>query len=271
MNLLAAGLVTISSSLHLGWNTTMRAYSGSLRHAWFLILGGGLFAALITVIFSIPVLQLVSIWPWVVATIVCHTLYYSALTMSYRNGELTRVYPATRGGGIVFASLLAFGLFDEVPSAPSIIGMLLIVAAVVYPALRSRKNLATLGWIIAVAFFIACYSAIDSHSMHFVSPWPYISVQSLGTAVLMAPWAFSQKDATSIYPALIAGIASILSYVLILYAYQRAQVGPVLALRQVAIAATPVVGRHYLKEPWDLWSIAFSLMILAGCALIVWR
>lgn len=270
MNLLAAGLVSASSFLHLGWNTAIRSTSGNLRFVWLLVLTGGLFAAAGTVALGIP-WNFGIVWPWVLATITVHSLYFASLAQSYRQGALRDVYPAARGGGILFSIPLALILFHQVPGVYAVAGACLIAVAVIIPSLRSGGNLATLGWVLSVSALIALYSAIDSHSVHFISPWPYISAQYLGTALVLAPWALGHGQSSPAGPAALSGIGSVISYLLVLYAYQRAAVAPVLALRQIAIAFAPFAGWIVLKEPWQVRSMFVSAAIVLGCALIVLR
>ncbi|AUW94842.1 hypothetical protein BXT84_13515 [Sulfobacillus thermotolerans] len=270
MNLLAAGLVSASSFLHLGWNTAVRSTEGSLRFVWILVLSGGLFAALITIALGIP-WHLQTVWPWVLATITIHSLYFSSLAQSYRQGALQDVYPAARGMGIVLSIPIAWGLFRQVPGLWPLVGALLIAVAVIVPAFKTRSTLRTLGWVLSVALFIALYSAVDSHSVHLISPWPYIACQYLGTALLLTPWALKTAPLASPKTAILSGIVSVVSYLLILYAYQLALVGPVLALRQISIAFAPVMGWAILKEPWQPHRLASTFLILIGVALIVFH
>lgn len=267
----AAGLATLSSCLHLSWNTLMRSRAGSLRFAWYLVLSGGLFAALVTWLFRVPV-HVGPMWPWLLATIAVHTLYFAALAQSYRNGALQEIYPAARGGGILFSMLLAFGLFGAVPSPAAALGAVVIALAVILPALTQRAPWTHLRWVLAVAVLIAGYSAIDSHSVQVIAPWPYISAQSLGTAVLLAPWALrtARIESTVVWQAIGSGVASIVSYVLILYAYRVAAVGPVLAFRQIAVALAPWVGWLVLTERRQARTLISAVAIFAGCALIIW-
>ncbi len=269
----SAALVTTSSFLHLGWNTAMRSTAGSLRFVWYLLLGGGIFAAAGTVLAGIA-WNFSTIWPWVLATIAIHSLYFASLAMSYRQGALSRVYPAARGGGILFSLPLAFALFHQIPGLWATAGACLIAVAVLIPALPSassatKETRRSLWWVLSVAVLISLYSAVDSHSVHLISPWPYLSAQYLGAAAILAPWALRTQDHTPLMPGLLSGVVSAVSYLLVLYAYQHAALGPVLALRQVAIGVAPLAAWLFLKERWRKTSIMTSLAILLGCVMIL--
>ena len=70
-------------------------------------------------------------WPYVIATIALHALYFYALGRSYRSGEFSLVYPVARGLGVALVPLFAALLLDERPSAVGALGIALVVAGIV--------------------------------------------------------------------------------------------------------------------------------------------
>src|SRR3977135_1851466 len=55
-------------------------------------------------------------WPYVIATVVLHALYFYALGRSYRSGEFSLVYPVARGLGVALVPVFAAPFLDDRPS-----------------------------------------------------------------------------------------------------------------------------------------------------------
>ncbi|WP_162147420.1 EamA family transporter [Sulfobacillus thermosulfidooxidans] len=262
------GLVVLSSLLHLTWNATIRSSEGNLVLVWLLVLSGGIMTAIVTLVLGIP-WDLSTIWPWSFATILVHTAYFWTLARSYRQGALQEVYPVARGGGILLTMLVTREVFHQSLSIDLFVGTLLIALTIIIQPWNQLMHRQILTWALFVAAFIALYSVIDSHSVHLVSPWPYVSLQYLGTAFALTPQVLKCQRSLPVFRGILSGIASVLSYLLILYAYRLAPVGPVLALRQVSIGVAPIVGWLLFRERWR-WSVFFrALVMLVGVGLIL--
>src|SRR3977135_2215579 len=55
-------------------------------------------------------------WPYVIATVALHALYFYALGRSYRSGEFSLVYPVARGLGVALVPVFAAPFLDDRPS-----------------------------------------------------------------------------------------------------------------------------------------------------------
>ncbi len=268
MQATVVALVVVSAFFHLGWNLVIRGRSGSLLFVWWLTLFGGLVATALTLILRIP-LQFGQVWPWLAGTIAFHALYFLGLSRSYKDGALAEVYSATRGGGVLGTTLLAGLLFHQRLPLLTLIGVVAVSLLIIVPALRGRQKPGVILWAALVALTIAVYSTVDSHGVRLLSPIPYIACQFLGVAAILAPWAWRDHSPVDKRLAVGAGMMSVVSYLLILYAYQRASAAPVVALRQIGIAVSPLAGWLLLKERVRRYTWWVSLGIALGSVLIV--
>lgn len=268
MPLTIAGLVLASAGLHLAWNLGLRQNAGRIRFVVELTWAGGAAAALATLILRIP-LNLDRVWPWLLATIAAHVFYFLGLSYSYRDGALGDVYPVTRGGGILGTALAAGFFLHQSLDWASVAGVVVVAVMVMIPGWRSRWNVRTLGFVALVALTITVYSTVDSHGVHLISPIFYIAVQYLGTGTVLAYWGLREPSPGHAWRGMAGGVVSALSYVLVLFAYQRAPAAPVLALRQVSIALAPLAGWVFLKERLTRRALWVSLGVAAGATMIV--
>nr|WP_275107308.1 EamA family transporter [Sulfobacillus harzensis] len=230
---------------------------------------GGIAATLTTVALRIP-FRLQGIWPYLLGTVIAHALYFSGLSRVYQGGALGDAYPATRGLGIAGTAGLGWLLWGQRLAGLTLLGVIGIAVLVAWPALKARWSLRTIVWAILVGAAIALYSTIDNHGVRLVSPVVYIACQFLGTALVLTPIALREKRTVGIVgPAAVGGLFSVGSYLLILFAYRVSAAAPVLALRQISIAAAPFVGWLMLKEPIPRQAPWIALGIAVGALLVV--
>ncbi len=83
--------------------------------------------------------QFTKLWP-VVLMVACYlgSFYFLSVTLKYM--PLSIAYAIWAGLGIVLTAVLAAILFKQVPDAPAVMGILLIVAGVVIISLFSRTS-----------------------------------------------------------------------------------------------------------------------------------
>src|SRR5262245_66014738 len=99
MNLSAFALVVAAACLHALWNLAAKRVSGNVGVLWLgLGLAGGLLApfALPSAVQSFDPAGL----PYLVATGLIHAASFGLLAAAYRHGELSLVYPLSRGTGV---------------------------------------------------------------------------------------------------------------------------------------------------------------------------
>src|SRR3970282_930811 len=77
--------------------------------------------------------------PFVVATVILHSVYFFVLGTAYQTGDFSVVYPMARGLGVALVPAGAFYFFDERLSALGILGIALILAGIfALPLCRGR-------------------------------------------------------------------------------------------------------------------------------------
>src|SRR5215218_5834704 len=72
-----------------------------------------------------------SVWPYALASTLLEIVYVVALALAYRGGEVSFVYPLTRGLAPVLALVLGALVLDDAVSATAAVGVLLVAFGVV--------------------------------------------------------------------------------------------------------------------------------------------
>ncbi|MCY0863641.1 MAG: hypothetical protein OWQ57_01690 [Sulfobacillus sp.] len=245
MSWTAAGLVFASAGLHVTWNHWVRHQSGRLGDVWAMVLSGGVVAAVAALVIGGTV-DWARAWPYIIATGLIHTVYFRLLARVYRVRQLAEGYTASRGVGVLLTAGMAWGFGMEPWRGDQMIGIGLTVLGIGLVAGRPKRSFRSgFGTILGVGLAIAAYSLTDSLAVHWVAPDVYVALLYLGAAVGLWPAVWQEGARAIAWPAaLAAGIGSVLSYALVLWAYRLGPVAPIVAIRQVA----PV-----LATAWDGW------------------
>src|SRR5262245_11457020 len=189
-----------------------------------------------------------------------HTGYFFLLLRGYRVGDLSLVYPVARGTGPLLATAGAVALFHERPTALSVTGVLLIVAGVAVMTGRGAGEQTRLG--AAIRYGLATGVSIAGYTL-----WDGWGVKRAGVPPLVFYWASEVVQAATLTPlaahasadlralwsghrARVLGIAlfSSLSYILILLALKRGDVGHIAPAREVSILIGAWLGGRVLGE-----------------------
>lgn len=282
MTLTALGLVIFAGLIHASWNIAAKKAGGDSRFAFF--------TAMVMMVFWAPVgvwlgwQQLphwdARAWGFIAASGIIHVLYYVVLLRGYRKSDLTVVYPLARGSGPLMSSLFAILVLGERISAWGLTGVLAVVCGVFLvaggPALfrstgdaarnaRVRKGVA---YGLLTGIFIASYTVVDGYAVKVLLLSP-ILLDYVGNFVrivfLLPPVLRDMPAARALWSAqwkyaVLVGVVSPISYVLVLYAMQTAPLSHVAPAREVSMLFAALLGGHLLGE-----GDRMARLIGAGC------
>jgi len=268
-------LVCIAAVCHASWNFAARRIAGNMLIVWLGLWAGCLVmlpVALLIVLQhglaeSVPTAGVNSI----IATGVIHAAYFSLLALAYESGELSLVYPVARGSGVGFTAIFGVLLLGERISVLGLSGIILIVLGTLVlgaPSLlhRQRHTIRAFALALGVGATIVGYSLVDKVGVGHVHPIAYIWLMFLTSALVMSPlvlWRYRGRYRESIRGrvryAFLIGIGSLLTYLLILFAFQDEAVSYVVAAREFAIVVGAMLGFAFLRErmtPFKVLAIA---------------
>jgi drug/metabolite transporter (DMT)-like permease len=275
----ALALVLAAAVLHSGWNALTKK---ARDHFAFLCLAVGLasVAFLPVTFWALPAGGVpASAWPFVVATVLLHALYFYALGRSYRSGEFSLVYPIARGLGVALVPVIAAAVLDERPSALGAVGIGLVVVGIVAlqwvgrpsgaVGVRARLGAGT-GWALLTGLTIAAYALVDKVGVSRLHPVPYIGLMFAGSLLLLLPAAFVEpgrfrREWRANWRAIVVASAMTLTaYLLVLFAFRLSKAGYVVAAREVSIVVSVVIGRLWFGERHLGPRLAGAAVVLAG-------
>ncbi len=256
--------------------------SAALHAAWNLLLAGrkDIQAAaaatfVLSVAFALPLAVIwwsaePSVWPYAIASGVLETVYVVALAYAYRVGELSFVYPVTRGVAPVLALLATIAVLGHAVSASEVVGVLIVAGGVVL--VRGPEGSADARALLAVATIsasIAAYTLVDRVGIQHAGALTYFVLVLAGPALVYPPIvgiAAVRREIGLI--TVVAAIANLGSFLLGLLALRRAAAAPVLAVRSTSIVIATLLAGRVLSEHVSRGRLAGSILVFAGVAVL---
>ena len=282
----ALALVLLAGLIHAGWNIAAKRAGGDARFA--------AFTGAVMTVFWAPLglwLGWVQVplwgpaeWAFIFASAVLHLVYYLVLLRGYRHADLTVVYPLARGSGPLLSSLVAIVVLGERITAlgaagiAGVVGGVFLVAggpgllrATHEPARRERL-LTGMRYGLLTGVFIAAYTVVDGYAVKalLMSPILLDYVGGVVRTAFLAPAVLRDRPAAQVLwrrqwrYAVLVGVISPVSYVLVLYAMQVAPLSHVAPAREVSMLFAALLGGHLLGEGDRALRAAGAALIAAG-------
>jgi uncharacterized membrane protein len=211
-----------------------------------------------------------SVWPWALASTLLEAVYAAALAVSYRRGEVSVVYPLTRGAAPVLALLFGAVALGHHVSGPEAAGVVLVGAGVV--AVRGRGgslDARGLALAAALAATIAGYTLVDRVGIHRAGALAYFVLTLVGPCVVLPPLVGVRAMRRELGPSVAAAAAAnVGSFVLGLLALRHGSAAGVLAVRSASVVLATAFAARVLHERVSRWRLLGSVVVFAGIALL---
>ncbi len=282
MTTVAFALVITSAIFHATWNFLLKRSNDKSAFLWSL-------AAVSFAAFLIPAavsayidgIGARGLMIGAVSALI-HGGYGLALSRGYQLGDLSAVYPISRGMGPALVPIAAVLLLDERASIAAGLGIALVVAGIYTINIQAATlrdlaqplralNRPAIRVALMTGAFIASYSLWDKTALDHLSPLTLNQFGLVGWLLFLAPLAIRggaapvrsewRERGRSI---LAAGVLASLGYVMVLTALTTSRISYVAPAREMGIVLGALLGVLFLGEGYGAWRILGSLLILAG-------
>jgi drug/metabolite transporter (DMT)-like permease len=265
--------VLFSAILHAIWNSMASKYKNK-NVSIPAIVYGHLPACIIAIIF-LPAPSIES-FPYIVLSALIHQGYQNFLLTAYQTGKFTTVYPIARGFGPLVATLISIIFLGVYLKTFTILSILLISTGVILIGLFSKsvtKNNKILYTSLATGVFIGIYSVVDGHGARLSgSAVSYMSWVFVLSALFFPIILHFRKQRNILKKTLtegklvfwVGGSFSYLAYVITVWAFTKAPIPMVSALRESSIIFAIFIGYFYLKDKINFYKIISILLIFIG-------
>ncbi len=270
-------LVLLAAVLHATWNALVKA--GTDRLVTIAIV---MVTASVPALFALPFLPFpaAAAWPYLIASVAIHLVYFLALVYAYEHGDLSQVYPIARGTAPMLVALGAWLLAGEALSPYEIAGVLVVSAGIISLAwrrgIRPPQETKAIGFALLTALTIGTYSVSDGLGVRAAgNAFSYIAWLFFVSGIpifLIALWRRRGRLRAAFGPALGPGIGGGLvagtAYGFVIWAMSVAPMAHIVALRETSVLIAAGIGTLVLKEPFGKHRIAAAAVIASGAALL---
>jgi len=272
---LAAIAAALSSALiHASWNAALKGGRGDRITDAFLIAVGGLIVwAVVGLIWGAPHPDA---WPYLIASVLIHLVYWFTLFKAYDAGDMSHIYTLSRGSAPMLVALGAALTVQEIPPPLKIAGIALVSAGVLLVGFSPRAPLKATLWALSIGLCISAYSLVDALGARAGNDaLVYVAWTSGIMGVPMIAFAFWRRGAQLWKDAAVApirglaiGIISFAGYGLVLWAQTLAPIAQVTALRETSVVFGALIAFLFLGETLGPRRWIGAAVVAAGAGLI---
>ena len=266
-------MMILSGSLHAVVNTIIK--SGSDRMASRAATDGTSALVLLPALFVVP--WPTGAWPYLAGSAAVHGLYLYALVRTYDLADLSAAYPILRGSAPLFTAVLSLVLFGQRATGWQVGGIATLGVGLLTLALGRHLTRRALGWAGLTGACIAGYTIIDAQGVRAAPSvacyvvWIFAVMGALVViqfALLTRGAVFAAMRAQW-RPCAVAGLLSIGTYGLALWAFALGPTAPLAALRETGTLTALVLGASVLGERATRQRAVAGTAVIAGAALIL--
>jgi drug/metabolite transporter (DMT)-like permease len=215
-------------------------------------------------------------WKWLAATSVVQFAYYALLIRSYDIGDMSVVYPLSRGLAPGLTIVAAFLFAGELLGPGHLAAVALISLGIMVLSLRSGASGAAVGFALATGTSVAAYSFLGGMGVRAAGT--ALGFQAcleivngcgmVGFALATRRRSFADYIRTNPFVCLLAGLMSVIGFLAFLVAAKALPLGPTTALRETSVIFGALIGTLVLKEGFGLRRIVAATLVVAGIAVL---
>ena len=274
MSTLTFLLVILSALLHASWNFVAKKYAGNYS----VIYLSFLFSSVVTGLMSVPYLAEVQLTSelivLLIATGIFHAVYGFVLTFTYKNGDISTLYPIVRGSGIAGAVLLSLIILREDISMVSGFGVATVISGIaILSYRRNQKATSSKGIFLALicGSLIMSYTIFDKLLVADIHPIPVMAASQIISVIMFLPYVLKQRREelrttlkTLLMPVIMISIIATSSYLIILYVMQIAPISRIVAVREASVVFGAMAGYIILKEHFSKLRLIGVVLVMLG-------
>lgn len=269
-------LVLLAALCHASWNALVKASEDKLVLQTYVICAPAAPALLAAVL--LPPMAAAA-WPYLIASVLIHNVYFALLLGSYRHGDLSQVYPISRGAAPALVALGAWVWAGEALSALEVAGVLVVsggIASLAWRRQRGEAEAKAVTFALLNGFAIAAYSISDGMGARLSGSAPTYIAWLLGldgwpilaTALWLRRDRLKAAFGAQLKPGLTGSLLANVAYTIVIWALSLGPMAHIVALRETSVLLAAAIGTLLFKEPFGRTRIAATAVVAAGAVLL---
>ena len=270
-------MVLGAALLHAAWNALVKVNADRLVMIAIMMMSQVGIAVLVVPFVAFPTPQA---WPYIWASTVLNTAYCVFLINAYRHGDLSHVYPISRGSAPLIVAVISVAIVGETLSRQAGLSVVIIALGIMSLTLTRGaagfKEPRVMLYALGTGVFIAGYTIVDglgarlADSAHSYTFWVHL-VNGIPIA-LIALYLRRGRILISVRQSwkvgVLGGMISLLAYWIVIWAMTQAPLALVSAVRETSMVFAVLLGVFVLKERLDLARLASIGTTLIGTVML---
>ena len=270
-------LILVSALCHAVWSAIIKSSKNPLSLMGITsILEVTIFLPLT---FTVPFPTL-EVWYFLIATVIIHVFYRLNVIYSYRYGDLSYIYPISRGSSCLFVAIISILFLSSDISVAGFVGILIVCIGLFLISYSKNLSFNFRGFALAIstAILITAYTLVDGVGVRLSENgfsyiyWLFtlngITLLIIG---LISKDGLRKRETYTFRSGIAAGVFATSSYAIVVWSMQFIEIAYVSSIREISIVFAAIIGMLFLFEKNAKSRIIPSILIVSGISVVYFQ
>ena len=229
--------------------------------------------------FTVPFPTL-EVWYFLIATVIIHVFYRLNVIYSYRYGDLSYIYPISRGSSCLFVAIISILFLSSDISVAGFVGILIVCIGLFLISYSKNLSFNFRGFALAIstAILITAYTLVDGVGVRLSeNGFSYIywlfTLNGIPLLIigLISKDGLRKTETYNFRSGIAAGIFATSSYAIVVWSMQFIEIAYVSSIREISIVFAAIIGMVFLFERNAKSRIIPSILIVSGISVVYFQ
>ena len=229
--------------------------------------------------FTVPFPTL-EVWYFLIATVIIHVFYRLNVIYSYRYGDLSYIYPISRGSSCLFVAIISILFLSSDISVAGFVGILIVCIGLFLISYSKNLSFNLRGFALAIstAILITAYTLVDGVGVRLSeNGFSYIywlfTLNGIPLLIigLISKDGLRKRETYTFRSGIAAGVFATSSYAIVVWSMQFIEIAYVSSIREISIVFAAIIGMLFLFEKNAKSRIIPSILIVSGISVVYFQ
>ena len=229
--------------------------------------------------FTVPFPTL-EVWYFLIATVIIHVFYRLNVIYSYRYGDLSYIYPISRGSSCLFVAIISILFLSSDISVVGFVGILIVCIGLFLISYSKNLSFNFRGFALAIstAILITAYTLVDGVGVRLSeNGFSYIywlfTLNGIPLLIigLISKDGLRKRETYTFRSGIAAGVFATSSYAIVVWSMQFIEIAYVSSIREISIVFAAIIGMVFLFEKNAKSRIIPSILIVSGISVVYFQ
>ena len=229
--------------------------------------------------FTVPFPTL-EVWYFLIATVIIHFFYRLNVIYSYRYGDLSYIYPISRGSSCLFVAIISILFLSSDISVAGFVGILIVCIGLFLISYSKNLSFNFRGFALAIstAILITAYTLVDGVGVRLSeNGFSYIywlfTLNGIPLLIigLISKDGLRKRETYTFRSGIAAGVFATSSYAIVVWSMQFIEIAYVSSIREISIVFAAIIGMVFLFERNAKSRIIPSILIVSGISVVYFQ